>query len=114
MGEQSNNFYARLERLEQKHEAMSRGYTARVRSDGLIVVSPRRLQSRISGRSVVLFVASVLLFKGFLMAALGFGSYDFRVDQLRAGSGLEKAGAFVMQRDPVSQFIAEKIGPVLR
>ncbi|MEK0162540.1 hypothetical protein VWZ88_15280 [Phaeobacter sp. JH20_36] len=114
MGEHSNNFYARLDRLERKHGAMARGYTAKVRADGLIVVAPRRVQSRISGRSLILFVAAFLLFKGFLMAALGFGSYDYRVDQLRAGTGLEKAGAFVMQRDPVSQFLAEKIGPVLR
>ncbi|WP_293573336.1 hypothetical protein [Phaeobacter sp.] len=115
MGEQSNSFYARLDRLERKHEAMaSRGYTARVRADGLVVVKPKRIQSRISGRSLILFVAAFFLFKGFLLATLGFGSYDFRVAQLREGTALERAGAFVMERDPVSQFIAEKIGPVLR
>jgi hypothetical protein len=27
---------------------------------------------------------------------------------------VEQAGAWVMQRDPLSQFIAEKMGPILR
>mgnify|MGYP000214899790 CR=1 FL=1 len=114
MGEHRDQFQSRLKQINRKHEAMSGGYSAKLRPDGLLVVKPRRVQSRISGRSVLFFAAAFLLFKGFLMAALGFGSYDERVRTLAQGSGVERAGAFVMQADPVSVLIARKIGPVLR
>jgi len=114
MGEHRDQFQARLKQINRKHEAMSGGYSAKLRPDGLLVVKPHRVQSRISARTLVFFTAAFLVFKGFLMAALGFGSYDERVQTLAAGSGLERAGAFIMQADPVSVFIAQKIGPVLR
>ena len=63
---------------------------------------------------MLFFAGAFLLFKGFLMAALGFGSYDERVVTLAQGSAVERAGAFIMQADPASVFIAQKIGPVLR
>ncbi|KIC10690.1 hypothetical protein RA19_09800 [Leisingera sp. ANG-M1] len=114
MGEHRDQFQARLKHINRKHEAISGGYTAKLRPDGLLVVKPHRVQSRISGRSVLFFVAAFLLFKGFLMAALGFGSYDERVSTLAQGSAVERAGAFVMQADPASVFVAQKIGPILR
>ncbi|UWQ48880.1 hypothetical protein K3722_13465 [Leisingera caerulea] len=114
MGEHRDQFQARLKQINRKHEALSGGYSARLRADGLLVVNPRRVQSRISARTLIFFTAAFLLFKGFLMAALGFGSYDERVRRLADGSGLERAGAFIMQADPVSVFFAQKIGPVLR
>ncbi|WP_323779855.1 hypothetical protein [Leisingera sp.] len=114
MGEHRDQFQARLKQINRKHEALSAGYSAKLRPDGLLVVRPHRLRTRGSGRSILLFVAAVLLFKSFLMAALGFGSYDARVQTLAAGSGVERAGAFLMQADPVSVFVARKIGPVLR
>ncbi|MFY0311191.1 hypothetical protein ACFMBG_14975 [Leisingera sp. D0M16] len=114
MGEHRDQFQARLKQINRNHEAMSGGYTAKLRPDGLLVVKPHRVQSRISARTLIFFTAAFLLFKGFLMAALGFGSYDERVQTLAGGSGLERAGAFIMQADPVSVFVAQKIGPVLR
>ena len=86
-----------------------------MRADGLIVIEPRKkAQSRISGRSVILFVAAILLFKGLLMASLGYDSYNYRVAELRQGSTLEQAGAWVMRSDPLSTKIAEKLMPILR
>jgi len=90
-------------------------YVARMRSDGLIVVEPRKVvQSRISLRSLILFALAVLMFKGLLMASLGFDSYNYRVAELRKGSTLEQGGALIMQSDPVSTSIAEKLIPILR
>lgn len=114
MGEHRDQFQARLKQINRKHEAMSGGYSAKLRPDGLLVVKPHRVQSRVSARTLIFFTAAFLVFKGFLMAALGFGSYDERVQTLALGSGLERAGAFIMQADPVSVFLAQKIGPVLR
>ena len=114
MGEHRDQFQARLKHINRKHEALSAGYSAKLRPDGLLVVKPQRLQSRISGRSLIFFAAAFLLFKGFLMAALGLGSYDARVQTLAGGSSIERAGAPLIQAAPVSVFLARKIGPVLR
>ncbi|MBY6069229.1 hypothetical protein KUW17_20970 [Leisingera aquaemixtae] len=114
MGEHRDQFQSRLQQINRKHMAMSGGYSAKMRPDGLLVIKPHRVQSRISARTLVFLAAFFLLFKGFLMAALGFGSYDERVRTLAAGSVVERAGAYIMQADPVSVFIAQNIGPVLR
>lgn len=114
MSENHVLFDQRLRRLDRKHRAMARGYTTRMRSDGLIEVKPKRRSPPISGRSVLLFIAAFFLFKGFLLANIGGQSYDDRVDLLKSGTVVEQAGGWVMQADPLTQFIAQKIGPVLR
>lgn len=114
MVEDQLHFDRRVRRLSKKHEAMSRGYTTRMRKDGLIVMSPRRARPGVSLKAIVLFVGALLLFKGFLMANLGPESYADRVGRLSEGTAVEKAGAWVMQPDPVTLIIAEKMGPILR
>ncbi|EBA18503.1 hypothetical protein RSK20926_12309 [Roseobacter sp. SK209-2-6] len=114
MSVQHQEFRGRVSKLQGKHRAMASGYSARVQKDGLIVVEPRRIRSRFSGRFVVLFLVAFLGFKAFLMAALGLDSYEERVARLATGTGVERAGAFVMQVDPISRWGAEKIGPILR
>jgi len=115
MSDQHAEFRHRLRRLGRKNAQMGRGYSARMRADGLIVVEPKKVvRSRISGRSLLLFVAAVLLFKGFLMASLGFDSYNYRVAQLSAGTVIERGGAVIMQSDPLSLKIAEKLLPIVR
>lgn len=107
-------FDRRVQRLEKKHQAMSRGYTARMRKDGLIVLKPRRARPGISLRSVVLFAVAFFVFKGFLLANLGPESYGERINRLNSGTPVEVAGAWIMQPDPVTVFVADQMGPVLR
>lgn len=114
MAENQLQFDERLRRLERKHRAMSRGYTTYMQPDGLIVAKPKRAQVRISGRSILLFVMAFIAFKGFLIANLGPLGYEERLARLDSGTVVEQGGAFVMQIDPASQFIAEQIGPIFR
>ncbi|MGR3621404.1 hypothetical protein [Pseudophaeobacter sp.] len=114
MSIQHQEFRGRVNRLQNKHAKYAQGYSARVQSDGLIVLEPRRMQSRISGKVFVLVIVSFLGFKAFLMAALGLGNYDERVARLADGTAVERAGALVMQADPLSVWAAEQIGPILR
>lgn len=114
MSIQHQEFRGRVDRLQSKHAKYAQGYTARIQSDGLIVIEPRRMRSGISGKVFVLVILSFLGFKAFLMAALGLGSYDERVARLADGTAVERAGALVMQADPVSLWAAEQIGPILR
>ena len=106
-------FQERLRRLVRKHRAMARGYTTRMRSDGLIVAKPRRAVSPISGRSVLIFLLVFLAFKGFLIANLGAAAYSERVERLQSGNFAEQAGAFAMQADPVSKMFADLVAPLL-
>jgi hypothetical protein len=60
-----------------------------------------------------LFIVVAFLFRGFLMATLGFDSDDQRVANLPRGTQIEKSGAVLMQADPLSTFVAEKLMPPL-
>lgn len=107
-------FDERLRLLSRKHQAMSRGYVTRMQPDGLIVAQPKRRSVRVSARAVFLFLAAFIGFKAFLVANLGPLAYDDRLARLEAGTLVEKAGAFVMQADPLTMYVALKIGPILR
>jgi len=115
MSEEHKQFLSRVSRLENKHEAMHNGYSARIRSDGLIVIGPKRkIESRISPRSIVLFLAAFILFKGFLIASIGLDGYQGRLSKLHTGSVFEQGGAWIMFVDPLSLWSAKQIGPILR
>lgn len=91
MNHQHAEFRNRLRQLDRKHAKAAHGFRARMRSDGLIVVEPQKVvRSGISGKVFILFVVVGLMFKAFLMAALGYASYDYRVAQLGEGSVIER------------------------
>jgi hypothetical protein len=99
-------FYERLRRLGQKHRALARGYRARMRSDGLIVLVPKRTFVALSPRPLAIVLVIFVLVKGALMAGLGVQNYEGRVSHLQTGTALDRAGAAVMQPDPVSRVVA--------
>lgn len=107
-------FDQRVNNLGRKHQSMSRGYVTRMRPDGLIVARPYRTQSRFPYKYTILFFVALFVFKGFLIASLGPETYNERVGKLENGTVVEKVGAWGMQIEPVSSFVATKIGPVLR
>jgi hypothetical protein len=107
-------FNERLQLLARKHRAMSHGYSTYIQPDGLIVARPRRRAIRISGRAVIMFVLAFIGFKAFLIANLGMLTYEERVTRLQSGTVVERAGAFAMQPDPLSTFVALQVGPILR
>jgi len=114
MVENQLQFDQRLRQLDRKYRAMSHGFTTRIRSDGLIVVQPERARFRVPIKPLLVFIIAVIAFKGFLIANLGPATYDDRVAKLRSGTIVEQAGAFIMQSDPASHYIAGQIGPILR
>lgn len=114
MGEHIGEFRSRLSRLERKYKGMSAGYDAKLRSDGLIVITPRKAKRRVAWVPMAVFLLGFVVFKGFLMVSLGASSYDERVARLQDGTGVEQVGAFVMQADPLSTLVANKMGTVLQ
>ncbi|WP_377193480.1 hypothetical protein [Ruegeria meonggei] len=102
-------FDQRVTRLNKKHAKLSRGYRATMRKDGLVVMKPQRVKSAVPAKVLLMCLFGLFAFKTFLMTSLGTSAYEFRVDSLAQGTTVEKAGAWVMQIDPVSEFLAAQI-----
>ncbi len=106
-------FDKRLKRIVRRHDRMANGAVKTVNANGLIVARPRMYRPRfpLKGLIVVLFLG--FLFKGFLFAYLGEAAYGERVAALKAGTVMEQAGAWVMQPDVATTFIAQGIQTIL-
>ncbi|WP_050931145.1 hypothetical protein [Aestuariivita boseongensis] len=114
LGDEKNQFKKRLRKLERKNRAMERGFTTQLRSDGLLIVKPKRRSGVISLRSVLFFLAAFILFKGLSLAHVGQVTYDANVAELAGGTFVEQMGAAVMQSDPVSEFVAHHLRTVMK
>lgn len=111
---QFSDFDRRVNAVHRKHAGLANGtYTARVRQDGLIVAAPVK-----SGRmrfnplsSLLILTAAVIGFKSLLLGSLGEEDYNARVASLAAGNEWEKAGAWVLQIEPLTEFVTYDAGP---
>ncbi len=99
-------FDRRVTQLTKKHEKLSRGYRASMRPDGLVVMKPQRVRSAVPAKILLVCVIAFFLFKAFLLYNLGGDSYETRVEALKQGTSVEQAGAWIMQPEPVSEFLA--------
>jgi len=108
-------FDKRLRRINKRHRKLPRGYIPVVNENGLIVARPtvRRSGSRFPWKGVALTLIALFAFKGFLYAQLGAITYDERVAKLASGTAIEQAGAWGMQADPVTLWVASQIAPIL-
>ena len=113
MGHGPLQFDKRLRRINRKHARMQRGVIASVNHDGLIIARPRRTAPRFPVRGMILLLAAFFVFKGGLYAYLGPITYNERVGTLASGTQVEQAGAWAMQADPVTIWIAQNLQPLL-
>ena len=98
-------FDDRTRRFKRERKRMARGYKTVVRPDGLIVYRPKRSAfSFVKG--LLWLVAGLIAFKAILYSYLGPISFGTRVDKLAEGTLFEQAGAWVMQADPATIYIA--------
>ncbi|MDX5402302.1 MAG: hypothetical protein LPK02_09005 [Rhodobacterales bacterium] len=103
------DFDNRLRRIQKSRVKLAKGYVSVVGDDGLIVVKPQRRRAGFHLRALAFVIIGFMGFKILILAALGQGVYEERVDTLREGSTVERAGAWVMQPDPLSVMAAQKI-----
>jgi len=109
-----NDFDTRLRLLARRHRRMyANGIVRRMDKNGLISAHPRRRMPRFPLKGMVILFAAALLYKSVLFASLGANGYAERVDALAQGNAIEKAGAWVMQADPLTQGLARMIDPVV-
>ena len=116
MVETKDHFAKRLNMLGRKHEKMTHGYTTKVGKDGLLVVTPKRQRRRSGGAIKLLLLIAVgfIGFKAFTLAAVGPIAYNERLATLENGTIFEKVGAKALAIDPVTEAVADSVGPVLR
>ena len=101
------DFYRRAAGLQKAH-----GKGRRFESAGALGRSYyNSVQTR--RRSVLVPVLFLLVFclvlKGVIYQSIGAQSYDDRVAALRTGTALQQAGAWLMQPEPATRFIAVQI-----
>lgn len=100
-------FYKRAARYERGY-ARGRGFEA-LGTLGRSAYRPRRKMSVPILAPILMMLAVCLLMKAAMLLQLGPDLYAERVEKLRAGSLTERAGAVLLQPDPVSGRIAEMI-----
>jgi hypothetical protein len=104
-------FDKRLRRIDRKRRKLARGYVTYVDKNGLVNYRPRR-GFRLPLKGVLLFVLGFFGFKGVVLTNLGPDTYSERVQALGEGTVVEQAGAWLMQADPLTQFIAQTLWPL--
>ena len=114
MFDNRQNFESRLKVIDRKNLAMANGYIADMRDDGLIVLKPYRRTMNFPLKGMILLLIGFFFFKAFILASVGPDTYASRIEILQNGTFVERGGAWVMQVDPVSQGIANYMGPAFR
>lgn len=101
------DFNRRVRRLEKAH-VEGYGFEA-AGTLGRSHYRPRkRLRLPLTG-PLLMVVALVVVLKGAIQLHLGADLYQTRVDRLWQGSLLEQVGAVMMQPDPLSRWVAERL-----
>lgn len=103
---QQLQFDRKMKRMSRKHRRLARGAIASVNHDGLIIARPKRASGEFPIKGILLSVAAFFVFKGFLLASEGQITYLERVTELSTEGVIGKIGAFVMQADPLTMWIA--------
>lgn len=109
MGHSQLQFDRRIRRLEKTASRRRNGVRYVVGPDGLVVAKARRRAPSFPLRGIMILAAAAMLFKAFLLVNLGGITYAERVAELQQGTVLEQAGAWIMQADPATIWIAEQI-----
>lgn len=107
---QVKDFQKRVRQIDRRHNKIARGYVRLVERDGLLIPKTKILKRRrFPLRVIVLSVIGFIVFKGILVSQVGLSSYETRLETLTAGSMVERAGAWLMQVDPLTRGVAEFI-----
>lgn len=108
-----SSFERRLARIDQIHAAG--GAFEATGALGRAYFDSHRPKERraFPWRGVALVFLGMLLFKGAILAQIGPETYAHRVDALAAGNTAERIGAWVLQADAPTRFIAAQLHNLL-
>jgi hypothetical protein len=107
-------FEKRLRKIVRTNNRMANaGVVHKMKPDGLIVAKPRIYTPRFPWRGMVLLIAAIFVFKGYVHFALGAADFDQRIAMLSEGSVFEKIGGLAMQADPIVLLVSQTFGQLL-
>ena len=105
------NFYARVAAFE-KAQAKGFGHEAPGTLGRSVTYGLHKARRRISVMPLVFVALAAFGLKATILHSVGAEAYQARVAALSAGQGFDRLGGWLMQVDPVTGFVAEKIGVV--
>ena len=105
------DFYGRVARI-QKARAKGYGFEAAGTLGRSFYYRPQARRRSILG-PVLFLIISAFLLKGVIYYGVGSQTYHDRVVSLMAGQGIERAGGWLMQADPVTMFVADKVAQIV-
>lgn len=109
------DFQTRVGNVEKKQGSLlRRGYTAQVDKNGIIVAKPKARRLRLPIRGFALMVLGFFVFKALVLSANGPDAYTDRLASLQNGTVIEAVGARILAIDPVTQLLANQLGPLFR
>ncbi|KAA9010296.1 hypothetical protein [Histidinibacterium aquaticum] len=107
---QRRPFEQRVKRIEKRHRQINEyGADPRLTRDGLIVVKARRRMRRFPWRALLLVPLLAFALKAGLYLHLGPEDWAERLAALDPEDPVDRAGAFVLQPDPATLWIAEQV-----
>ncbi len=101
------DFYGRVARI-QKARSKGYGFEAPGTLGRSHYVQAKGRRRGVLGPVLFLLVCAFLL-KGMTYHAVGTASYNERVASLQAGEGIERIGGWLMQEEPATIFVSDKI-----
>ncbi|MCR8546690.1 hypothetical protein M4578_02525 [Salipiger sp. P9] len=108
-----HDFDKRQRAVTAKHRKLAQGYTTKLNRNGTIEHKPIRRVRFLSMKGLLLAVAGVFAFKGYLLASLGTEGYAARIGHLSDGTAIERIGAWLMGADPATLWVALQLQPYL-
>lgn len=108
------DFSTRIADLTRTHASMSHGYDAKADSSGLIIFRPRRQRTRLPWRQLVISVMALASLKLLVLTLIGELTYQDSINTLASGNAIERAGAWIMQIDPVTRSVASQLAALLQ
>lgn len=113
MTDSYSDFRARVARIyeleEEASRAPSRPVSTRVDRNGYIVIRGRKPGFRVPWTGIMMTLVAVLLLKGAIIARLGPNVYQAQMGRLMPSTLLEQVGAWTLQPDPISRWVALQI-----
>lgn len=103
------DFYARVATFE-KSQAKGYGHEAPGTLGRSVTYGLRKPRRRIRLMPLVFVALAAVGLKATILYSVGATVYETRVATLEAGQGFDRLGGWLMRVDPVTAFVAEKIG----
>ena len=89
-------------------------FVTRIDQNGVLVVKAKRRGFQFPVKGLSLTILGFFCFKALMLGTSGPEAYADRLALLQEGTIIEAVGVRVLSVDPVTQFIADQVGPLLR